>query len=163
MTTKKNDDGGKVRAAMAVLSKRTINDLRAAYTKTTGKPANRMAKDALVKHLVTHAENAQPAPSHPTREEQAEAKRSTGARDPRLPAAGTVIEREYKGKTYRVEVLERGFKHDGKEWRSLTAIAKEVTGYASISGTLFFGVAKRPETTKPAPTKAPRARKARKG
>ncbi|MCC7137607.1 MAG: DUF2924 domain-containing protein [Planctomycetes bacterium] len=64
----------------------------------------------------------------------------TPDRDPRLPAAGTVIERVYKAKPYRVEVLERGFKFDGREWRSLTAIAKEITKAPAISGPRFFGI-----------------------
>ena len=35
-------------------------------------------------------------------------------RDPRLPKVGTVLERPFKGKTYRVEVLEDGFRSGGK-------------------------------------------------
>jgi hypothetical protein len=165
MTTKKNDDGGKVRAAMAVLSKRTINDLRAAYTKTTGKPANRLSKDALVKTLVATVATEQPAPSHPTRAEQAEAKRRTGPRDPRLPAPGTVIEREYKGKTHKVTVNADDFTYQGRSFRSLSAIARAVTGYGACSGTLFFGIAKpaAPKVEKPAkaPAKTPKAKSPR--
>lgn len=156
----KNDDG--LRARMATLTKQKINELRAAYTRTTGKPANRLGRDALIKTLAASGADAAPAAKAPTVERKA----TTRTRDPRLPAPGTTIEREYKGKRYKVEVLERGFRHDGKEWRSLTAIAKAVTGYASISGTLFFGISHRkgaepkPATETPAPAnteKAPRA------
>lgn len=66
----------------------------------------------------------------------------THDRDPRMPAPGTVIERVYKAKPYRVEVLEQGFKFDGREWRSLTAIAKEITKAPAISGPRFFGIDK---------------------
>lgn len=175
MTTKKptppKADDGALRAAMAALSKRPLPALREAYEATTHKPASGLSRAALIKSLVTMA-GEQPAPSHPTRAEQAEAKasdkRRTGPRDPRLPAPGTVIERQYKGKTHRVEVREDGFRYDGRDWRSLTAIAKEVTGYKAISGTLFFGIAKRPEAPanatpgaeKPAP--APKAKRAKK-
>ena len=62
-------------------------------------------------------------------------------RDPRLLAAGTTIERVYKKKTYTVEALDQGFKFDGREWRSLTAIAKEITKAPAISGPRFFGLA----------------------
>lgn len=68
-------------------------------------------------------------------------------RDPRLPPAGTVIEKTYKGKTLKVEVLEAGFRFEKKVWRSLTAIAMAVTGAKSINGPLFFGIAKRPSKT----------------
>ena len=63
-------------------------------------------------------------------------------RDTGLPAPGTTIERLYKEKTYRVEVLEHGFRFDGREWRSLTAMAKEITKAPAISGPRFFGIAK---------------------
>lgn len=69
-------------------------------------------------------------------------------RDPRLPAAGTTIEKTYKGRTLKVEVLEAGFRFDGQDWSSLTAIAMAVTGAKSINGPLFFAIAKRaPKTT----------------
>ena len=48
------------------------------------------------------------------------------ARDPRLPAPGTTLTREFKGKEIRVEVLDTGFAYDGQTWRSLSAIAKAV-------------------------------------
>ena len=54
-----------------------------------------------------------------------------------------MIEKTYKGKTLKVEVLEVGFRFERKEWRSLTAIAMAVTGAKSINGPLFFGIAKR--------------------
>ena len=73
-----------------------------------------------------------------------EAPRPAKPRDPRLPPAGTVIEKTYKGKTLKVEVLEVGFRFEKKVWRSLTAIAMAVTGAKSINGPLFFGIAKRP-------------------
>ena len=72
---------------------------------------------------------------------------TTKPRDPRLPAAGSVIEKTYKGKALRVEVRDVGFRHDGKEWSSLTAIAMAVTGAKSINGPLFFGIAKRAAKT----------------
>ena len=61
-----------------------------------------------------------------------------GARDPRLPAAGTTLVRPYKGKDVRVTVLEQGFRWERKEYRSLSALASAVTGQASINGFLWF-------------------------
>lgn len=73
-------------------------------------------------------------------------------RDPRLPAAGETIVRPYKGKDYRVTVLEDGFRYDGKEYRSLSALASEISGAESINGFLWFGLVKRP--AKPAAKRA---------
>ncbi|MBW3097140.1 DUF2924 domain-containing protein [Pseudohoeflea coraliihabitans] len=52
---------------------------------------------------------------------------------------GTHLVREWNGRTYQVEVLEDGFRMDGKRYRSLSAIAKKITD-AHWSGPRFFGL-----------------------
>jgi hypothetical protein len=59
--------------------------------------------------------------------------------DDRLPRPGTILTRRYKGRTLQVEVLEHGFAFEGKTYRSLSAVAKAVTG-AHCSGHFFFGL-----------------------
>ena len=54
------------------------------------------------------------------------------------PIPGEVLTREYKGRTLIVSVLADGFEYEGKVYRSLTAIAKAVTGSA-WNGHHFFG------------------------
>lgn len=56
-----------------------------------------------------------------------------------FPKPGSVLRREYKGETIVVKVLPRGFEYDGEVYRSLTAIAREVTG-AHWNGVSFFGL-----------------------
>jgi hypothetical protein len=63
-------------------------------------------------------------------------------RDPRLPKPGTVLSRPYRGHDIRVTVLARGFEYSGRPYRSLSAIAREVTGQR-WNGLLFFGLAQR--------------------
>lgn len=58
-------------------------------------------------------------------------------RDRRLPLPGTLITKQYKGTTVQVKALEKGFEYGGKIYKSLTAIAKEITG-AHWNGYLFF-------------------------
>ena len=48
--------------------------------------------------------------------------------DNRLPMPGTVITREYKGETITVHVLPDGFEYGGEVYRTLSAVAKAVTG-----------------------------------
>lgn len=60
-----------------------------------------------------------------------------GGRDSRLPPPGNWIERDYKGRTIRVLVIEDGFEYEGERYRSLSAIAKAVTG-SHMNGFLFF-------------------------
>lgn len=56
---------------------------------------------------------------------------------------GARLIREWQGKTYAVIVLERGYEHDGRQYRSLTQVARAITG-THQSGLRFFGV--RPRT-----------------
>ena len=59
--------------------------------------------------------------------------------DDRLPRPGTIMTRRYKGRTLQVEILEQGFAFEGQTYRSLSAVAKAVTG-AHCSGHFFFGL-----------------------
>ena len=55
----------------------------------------------------------------------------------RLPPPGTLLLRPYKGRTLQVRVLADGFAYDGQVYRSLSAVAKAITG-SHCSGHLFF-------------------------
>src|SRR5437899_1791236 len=49
-------------------------------------------------------------------------------RDRRIPKPGVVLSRHYHGQEIRVTVLEDGFEWNGRRFRSLSALAREVTG-----------------------------------
>ena len=53
--------------------------------------------------------------------------------------SGTRLIREWNGQTIAVEVTETGFAWKDRSWRSLSEIAREVTG-AHWSGPRFFGL-----------------------
>ena len=59
--------------------------------------------------------------------------------DPRLPLPGSQVTRQYKGRTIAVTVLADGFEYLGERYRSLTAVAKAVTG-SHMNGFRFFGL-----------------------
>ena len=61
----------------------------------------------------------------------------TKSRDPRLPAPGTRLNREFRGQTVSVEVLEKGFRYQECVYRSLSAVARHVTG-VQWNGFSFF-------------------------
>ena len=61
-------------------------------------------------------------------------------RDPRLPAPGEVLVREFGGMTVVVRVLEDGFEYEGRRYSSLSPIAREVTG-SRWNGFRFFDLA----------------------
>ena len=56
---------------------------------------------------------------------------------------GARLVREWNGRTHTVTVQEEGFTYAGRSYRSLTAIAREITG-AHWSGPRFFRLARRP-------------------
>ena len=58
---------------------------------------------------------------------------------PTTLSAGAHLIREWNGRTYQVQVTVDGFEMDGKAWKSLSAIAKHITG-ATWSGPRFFGL-----------------------
>jgi hypothetical protein len=54
---------------------------------------------------------------------------------------GTKLLREWRGLTHEVTVIEGGYEHQGKRYRSLSAVARAITG-TQWSGPLFFGLRK---------------------
>ncbi len=58
-------------------------------------------------------------------------------RNSRLPPPGTVLTRPYKGETLQVRVLPEGFEYEGEVHKSLSAVAKAITG-SQCNGYRFF-------------------------
>jgi Protein of unknown function (DUF2924) len=56
--------------------------------------------------------------------------RRKAGRDERLPAPGNVLRREFKGLIVVVQVLPEGFQYQDRFYKSLSAIARQVTGTA---------------------------------
>ncbi len=63
--------------------------------------------------------------------------RSKPGRDARLPATGSVLQRKFKGQIVTVQVLADGFQYHYRFYRSLSAIARQVTG-TQWNGYAFF-------------------------
>lgn len=88
---------------------------KAATKKTTRKPAKKTT----------------PAKTAPKRAPKAK------ERDPRLPAVGSTLTREFKGKKISVKVTAEGFQYEGQTFKSISACARHIVGYM-ISGPIFF-------------------------
>jgi hypothetical protein len=56
-----------------------------------------------------------------------------------LPRSGTILVREWQGTTHHVTVVDGGFLWNGKTFRSLSRIARAITG-TSWNGPRFFGM-----------------------
>jgi len=70
---------------------------------------------------------------------------------PRRIKAGAVLVRDWKGKSYHVTVIEKGFAYDERVYPSLSEIAREITG-TRWNGPKFFGLrpTKKPSDEEPA-------------
>jgi hypothetical protein len=66
---------------------------------------------------------------------------SAVASDRRLPTPGTILARRYKDKVLQVKVRLRGFEYEGVLYKSLSGVAKAITG-SHCNGYLFFRLTK---------------------
>jgi hypothetical protein len=149
---------------VAVLAAMTVNDLRAKYAQVFGEETRVGNKTWLVKRIIWRmqalaegdlserarrraAELAQDAdlrlspprvakdaPGPANGDGKANHRKPT---DHRLPLPGTILTRWYKGQTLSVQVLRHGFEYEGQVYKSLSAVAKAITG-SHTSGFLFF-------------------------
>src|SRR5262249_13165991 len=148
---------------IAALPRRRVSELRVRFAEVCGEPTPSHNKVWLVKRiawrlqaqaegdlaerarrraaaLIADADlrlTAAPGDAGTATPEQPASLRVPG--NDRLPRPGTILARRYKGRTLRVEVLEHGFACDGQTYRSLSAVAKAVTG-SHCSGHFFFGL-----------------------
>ena len=104
------------------------------------------ASPSLLRHMIAHQVQEKPLGKLPTYIER-ELDRlcgNTDANAPTLPRRGPILSgtrfvREWNGKTIAVTATEGGFEWDGESFRSLSEIARKVTG-AHWSGPRFFGL-----------------------
>ncbi|RJT23319.1 DUF2924 domain-containing protein [Chakrabartia godavariana] len=65
--------------------------------------------------------------------------RKTVIADPRNPVTGTKLVREWDGAEHVVTVLQDGFDWQGRRYKSLSAVARDITG-TQWNGYRFFGL-----------------------
>lgn len=152
-----------VAAEVRRLTQMRVPDLKARYAEMFGEATRSNNRDYLVKRIVwrlqareegdlsararRRAEELADDADLRTRAPKGEAAPNGRAlvasiRVPRTspaPTPGMVLTREYKGRLIAARVLPKGYEHEGKVYRSLTAIANEVTG-GHWNGRLFFNL-----------------------
>jgi hypothetical protein len=69
-------------------------------------------------------------------------KRKAQIADPRNPVVGTKLIREWDGIAHTVTVLKEGFEWGGQRYKSLSAVARAITG-TRWNGYRFFGLRER--------------------
>jgi len=108
-------------------------------------PPKRLSRDLLLRALAYHVQEQTLGGLRPvTRRRLARAAQDLASERSPVPGPvvikpGTRLLREWQGIIHEVVVLEEGVRYRGQTWRSLSAVAREITG-ARWSGPLFFGL-----------------------
>lgn len=113
------------------------------YRSKAPKGVSRRFLIAAIAHALQLRAHGRTASSLQRRIERVATKRSqnSDASPANKPSPGARLIREWNGSTYTVDVTEDGFVWDGVPYRSLSAIARTITG-TRWSGPRFFGLPK---------------------
>lgn len=134
-----------VEAEIAGLEALPTNALRIEWRKLyRAEPPTRLSRDLLIRGIAYRLqERAHGGLSRAAQRRLRSPAVQGAAAQPSSPhptlKAGTKLVREWRGRTHTVTVLEEGFDYDGECYRSLTRIAKRITG-SHWSGPVFFGL-----------------------
>ena len=152
---------------IVALRQMSVSELRTRYAEITGEETNSRHKDYLIRRIAWQMQaRAEGGLSERARARARELAASSDVRmtaprgkpadgpsrtatlrvcpDNRLPMPGAIITRQYKGQTIEVHVLPHGFDYQGVIYRSLSSIAKAVTG-THWNGYHFFKLNKHGE------------------
>jgi len=157
-----------VETELAELERMTVDGLRKKFAEVFGEPTRSRHKQYLVKRIIWRmqanaygglseralrraaelANDADLRLSAPKRQTERQTERQvtgeTITKEVPAPKAtrllpGTMLKRDYKGRSLRVTVLADAFEFEGERYRSLTAVAKAATG-KHWNGFHFFGL-----------------------
>jgi hypothetical protein len=138
---------GTIEAELSAMSVLPIGELRAAWAERlrTGAPSVR-SRDLMLRLLAwqmqAEALGGLDAVTEHKLRDIAKALERDGAYEPNIRrdlSPGVVLTREWKGALYKVTVTASGFQHQGKSYKSLSDIARRITG-TRWSGPRFFGL-----------------------
>ncbi|TNF24093.1 MAG: DUF2924 domain-containing protein [Deltaproteobacteria bacterium] len=153
---------------LAALREMTVNELREKYRDVFGEPSRSRNKDYLRKKVGWRIQELAEGGlsdrasskiealtadeplrwrkrrrlTEPTAHATASDATAATTRDPRLPEPGTVLTREHDGVEHTVTVLDGGFEYEGQRFKSLSKVARVITG-TNWNGFLFFGLKRR--------------------
>ncbi len=142
-----------VTASLARLSALTIFELRGEWRRHQRMPPPmRLSRDLLLRGITYKLqERAYGALSKASTRKLDRASGEASSSDLSPPislSAGTRLVREWRGVTHTVLVLADGVEWRGQRYRSLTEVAREITG-ARWSGPRFFGIRRPPAAGRP--------------
>lgn len=137
-----------VESPLAWLAGMATKDLRAEWQRLHRATPPRLSRDLLIRAIaykIQERANGGPNAALKRRLRTLAGQLATG--NGPAAASGTSLKpgarlvREWRGRMHMVTVTENGFEYDGERYRSLSQIAKRITG-AHWSGPRFFGLTK---------------------
>jgi len=142
-------DGTELERDIAGLIDRSTQDLRLAWRQLhrTGPPPG-LSRDLMIRALAHQLQERTQGGASPALQRRLhgiarEFEKGGASFGPGImPKTGTMLVRQWRGHAHAVLVREDGFEYKGQHYRSLTVIAKRITG-AHWSGPRFFGLTKR--------------------
>lgn len=138
-------------ARLAALKNMTVNELKAEWQALFNAPAPNNSRTFLESRLAYRIQElTYGGPDKQTRrlldlladEVEGTLTRKAQIADPRNPVAGTKLIREWDGIAHTVTVLKEGFEWGGQRYKSLSAVARAITG-TRWNGYRFFGLRER--------------------
>ena len=156
-----------VEKELAALRRLSITDLRSRYAEVFGETTNTKHRDWLAKRIIWRmqaiaegdlTERARrraeelandadlrfrppKVPSSPPELVAAPTAAPATNAQSTAPLPATLITRLYRGRTLQVKTLPKGFEYEGEVYKSLSAVAKRITG-SHCNGYLFFRLKK---------------------
>ncbi len=138
-------------ARLAALKNMTVNELKAEWQALFDAPAPNNSRTFLESRLAYRIQElTYGGPDKQTRrlldlladEVEGTLTRKAQSADPRNPVVGTKLIREWDGIAHTVTVLKEGFEWGGQRYKSLSAVARSITG-TRWNGYRFFGLRER--------------------
>jgi hypothetical protein len=136
---------------LAALKNKTVNELKAEWQALFDAPAPNNSRAFLEFRIAYRIQElTYGGPDKQTRrlldlladEVEGTLTRKAQIADPRNPVVGTKLIREWDGIAHTVTVLKEGFEWGGQRYKSLSAVARAVTG-TRWNGYRFFGLRER--------------------
>jgi len=154
-----------VKKEVEAMREMTVPELREKYAEVFGEPTTSRHKDYLIRRIIWKLQaNDEGGLSERSKRRAVELAESSDVRmtpprerdakaphyntriklknDKRLPMVGSVISRKYRDQQIEVRVLNDGFEYSGEVYKTLSGVAKAVTG-SHLNGFAFFRLRRR--------------------
>lgn len=131
-----------IKTLVAAVATMTLDEVRQVWRERFGEPPALRSTDLMRRALADRLQ--QEGSSHPLdkRLAQLAARHRTGSKPTVVALSfkiGSLLQREWHGERHQVEVVEGGYVWKGQNYKSLSAIAREITG-SRWNGPRFFGL-----------------------